>query len=147
MPAEPQQRCAVCRLAQLEAGDLAQQFARLLADLLGVREVAGVVVDDGAEAGDRMAPRMRLVLRQQLGDVFHLGGEPLGSLGVGGIVAQQVAVLLHPRAAARGVGDDRVEVGRRRRSSARAALRARSRSPACWASEPQQAGRRGASTA
>jgi hypothetical protein len=73
-----------------------------------VGEVAGVVVGD--DHLDRVALRLGLVLGQQLVDVAHLrreGRRPFAPLGV---VAEQMAVVLHGRAAARGVDDDRVAV-------------------------------------
>ncbi len=57
-------------LDELEAGDRAQQVARLRAHALGVGQVAGVVVGDLRL--ERVAHDARLVLGQHLGDVADL---------------------------------------------------------------------------
>ena len=80
-------------LEQLELRDPAQQRARLRADALRVREVAGVVVGDAQR--ERMARRLRLVLGEQLGDVVDAGRERGGALGPLGVVGEQVRVVLH----------------------------------------------------
>ena len=83
-----------------------QQRARLRAHALGVGEVAGVVVGD--DQVDRVAGGLGLVLGQQLVDVADLGREGGRPLAPFGIVAEQVAVVLHGRAAAGDVDDDGV---------------------------------------
>ena len=68
-------------------------------------EVAGILIGDGhlnpAPRGDRAERRQELAgISYQLGEALRFGG-------VGGIVAQQVAILLHRCAAAGGIDDDR----------------------------------------
>src|SRR5215211_7705442 len=95
-------------LPDLDARYPFQDLARLLADALRVPEVAGVVV------GDRDGQRVPLGggsdLGQKLRDVPDLLGESPGAVGVLGVVAQEVTVLLHRRAAPGGVDDDVVQV-------------------------------------
>ena len=95
-------------LAQLELRDAVEQGAGLGADLLGVGEVAGVVVGDGHR--QRMARRLRLELREQLAHVAHLRREGLRAVRPRRIVLEQVRVVLHPRAAAGDVHRDVLEV-------------------------------------
>src|SRR5829696_264102 len=87
---------------------LLEGLARLPADALRVRQVAGVVV--GRRNGQRIAFGHGAELLQELRDVADLRAESLRPLGVLGVVAQQIAVLLHRRAAAGGVDDDVVQV-------------------------------------
>src|SRR5581483_8098519 len=90
------------RLLQFDERDaryLLQKLARLLAYLLAVRQVAGVVVgDDGLQALRR---GNEVDLSQPLTHVTHLRRERLRLIAVGRVVGQQVAILLHGRAAAR----------------------------------------------
>ena len=103
MPAEPQQISGSAGSSSSSPGIAAQQLARGLADALGVGEVAGVVV--GHLHGQRVALGARRLGREHLGHVADLLGE-----GQRAAVADQVAVLLHGRAAAGGVGHDEVVV-------------------------------------
>ena len=110
MPAEPQQSSGLGDLAQLQAGDAAQQRARLGADALRVRRGGRRrgrrrVIGSGCRGGDRAE------LGEQLGDVAHLGGERRRPLGVRRVVGEQVGVLLHRRAAAGRVDDDVLDAG------------------------------------
>ena len=85
---------------QLDARNLLQQIARLLADALGVGEVAGVVVGDAQV--QRVARRARLAeLDQQLVDVAHPRRECPRPRRPLRIVGEQAFVFLHRRAAAR----------------------------------------------
>jgi hypothetical protein len=70
--------------------------------------VAGVVV--GRRNGQRVPLRHGAKLLQELRDIADLRAESFRPLGVLRVVAQQVTVLLHRRAAARGVDDDVVQV-------------------------------------
>ena len=139
MPAEPQQISQLGGLDELEAGDRAQQLARLGADALGVGEVAGVVVGDACSV-DRVALGARLVLGEQLGDVADLRRERLGAPPSR---SSSVAVVLHRRAAAGGVRDDESKASNAAIVVPRALARARSASPACSWSAPQHPGARG----
>src|ERR671914_663778 len=71
-------------------------------------EVAGVVVGDGDR--QRVPLCHGLEFGKKLRDVLDLLGEGFGPTSVLGVVAQEVAVLLHRRAAAGGVDDHGVEV-------------------------------------
>ena len=103
------------RLEQLEAGDRAQQARGCCAHLLGVGEVAGVVVGDAQR--QRMARRALVVLGEELVHVARSWPRrpPPGRPSPGR--RQQVRVVLHARAAAGHVDHDRLEAPRRRRSS------------------------------
>ena len=142
MPAEPQQSSHSRGSSSSSPGMPFSSCARLRADLLGVREMAGVVV--GGAQLDRLADGLRLLGRQQLVDVDDLGGELARAVGV-----EDVAVVLHHRAAAGDVGDDPVValVGRdrlprragsppRRRPRASAARRSSAGSAGAWTSQP-----------
>src|SRR4029079_1658706 len=96
---------------ELETGDGAQQSSWFLSDALRMRQVAGLLV--GHRAANRLCRRQELVLAEVLGDVAHARAELSGALGVGGIVLEQVAVLLQRRAAAGGGDDDGVVAGGR----------------------------------
>src|SRR3954454_6833723 len=89
-------------LQDLELRYLGEKVARLGAHGLSVSEVAGVVVGDLGR--QRMSLGARAGLGQQLGDVAHFGAERRGAVRPLRIVAQQVRVALHRRAAAGGVG-------------------------------------------
>ena len=130
---------AVGDLGQHEAGNAGQQAARLRGDPLGVAEVTGVVVGDGqAQLGPRCD---RSELGQELTEVADPGAERGRPASPDGIPGQQAPVLLHRRAAARRVRDDRVDAGllesgdrppsrtRRPRRGARRAARAHRSSP------------------
>src|SRR5215218_2538429 len=95
-------------LLYVHAWYLLEGLARLLADALRVRQVAGVVV--GGRNRQRVTLRYGTQLLQELRDVADLRAERPGSLGVLGVVAQEVTVLLHRRAAAGGVDYDVVQV-------------------------------------
>jgi hypothetical protein len=83
---------------QLELRDAFQQHARLRADALRVLQVAGIVV--GHAQAQRVASGARPELGQEFGDDAALRRKRLRAPGVLRIVAQQVAVLFHIRAAA-----------------------------------------------
>ena len=133
-------------------GMRAQQLARLLAHALGVGQVAGVVVGHAhaAPAGARRAARARPGSRSRRAT---LSANACGALGPLGVVAQQVAVVLHRRAAAGGVDHDPVEalerLDRRSRARGRACPRRRALQRAAAAagrgrptSQPSAASRR-----
>src|SRR5918998_1767074 len=85
-----------------------EHLARLLSDALRVPQMAGVVVGDGY--GQRAPLRHGPDLGQKLRDVPDLRRERFGACGVLGVVAQEVAVLLHRRTTTGGVDDHVVEV-------------------------------------
>ena len=95
-------------LEQLQAGDAAQQLARLRAHPLGVGEVAGVVVGDAQRRSDARTACGSCSASSSWTS-RDLGRERLRALAPLGVVGQQVAVVLHRRAAAGDVGHDRVE--------------------------------------
>ena len=139
LPARPAPRSS-------SPGIAAQQLARLGADALRVGQVAGVVVGDrhAAPAGAR---RRGSRSAEQLGDVAHLRGERGRALGPLGVVAQQVAVVLHRRAAARRVDHHGVVAARTPRSCALAQRRAPRRPrPRAAGARRSSAARRGAWT-
>src|SRR5215210_711475 len=86
---------------------LLEGLARLTADALGVRQVAGVVV--GGRNGERIPLSHGAKLLQELRDVADRRAEILRPLRILRVVAQQVPVLLHRRAAAGGVDDNVVQ--------------------------------------
>ena len=105
----------------LQAGDRRQHLPGLELNPLGVLEVTGVVVRDTQRHGWRGARGGRSARTSETSR--HLRGECAGAVGVGRVVAQQVAVLLHRRAAAGGVDDDacpRSRLRTRRSSAGRA---------------------------
>ena len=67
VPVLPQRISASGELSQLAARDAAQQPPGLLADALGMRQVAGVLVGDGHLQRVPLGDRAELV--EQLGDV------------------------------------------------------------------------------
>src|ERR671915_95453 len=87
---------------------LLEGLARLLAHSLRVRQVAGVVV--GRRNGQRISLGHGAELLQKLRDIADLRAEGISPLCVLRVVAQEVTVLLHRGAAARGVDDDVVQV-------------------------------------
>jgi hypothetical protein len=101
--------CGFGNFEQGEAGDLGEKLAGLRANALGILEMAGIV--DGYASLERMALGARREFGEEFGDVFAFGGEALGAIGVGGIVAEAVAVLFHVGAAAGGVDDDGIDAG------------------------------------
>src|SRR4029434_11338378 len=78
---------------KLDARNRSQQIARLRADALRVVQSAGAVVGDAHREG--MPSRSWLEVGQQFRDVDAFRRKGAGALGVGGIVAQQVAVTFH----------------------------------------------------
>ena len=84
MPAEPQHSSGSAISRSSRPGIAAQQRARLGADALGVREVAGVVVGDGHR--ERVPRGDRAELVEDLRDVADLAGERRGPLGVRRVV-------------------------------------------------------------
>ena len=98
--------------------------------------------------GSGAAARGGSPLGEHLVHVAHPRAERGGALGPLRVVGEQVAVLLHRRAAAGHVGDDVVDVEalERRRSSRRARASAGSSRPACSSSAPQHCWSRGTST-
>src|SRR6266446_200231 len=90
---------AVGKLDEPELGDPAQKLARLLPDPLAVDQVTGIVVRDRQIEG----PERQVGAGQHFRDIANARGEAR-ELG------NPMAVLLHHRAAARGVGDDEIEV-------------------------------------
>ena len=76
---------------------------------LGVGQVAGVLI---GHAGRRLAGgRVEGEGVEELVDVLDHGGEVLGLSAVGGVVLEQLGVLLHGGAAAGGVDDNGVDAG------------------------------------
>ena len=132
---------------ELDTRDGAQHGAGLRPHLLRVPEVAGVVVGDagvdrvagGARARPRPAPLCTSRTRAL---------NALARVGPLRVVVEQVAVLLHRRAAARHVGDDVVDVQcrSRRRSAGGRGQRLGSSRPAWNSSAPQHCWSRGTST-
>ena len=99
-------------LAQLETRDRLQQPARLRAYTLRMLQVTRVVIRGLQLNG---APgRARLELCQDFGNVLALRGEGSGFRCVRRIVAKQVPVSLHRRAAAGSIDDDRIGAASRR---------------------------------
>jgi hypothetical protein len=94
---------------KLDAGDLGQELARLRADTLRMLQVAGIVKGDASGYG--MAFGTGGQLGKKLTNVAALGGESFGAIGISGIVAEEMAVVLHVGAAAGGVDDDGVDEG------------------------------------
>ena len=76
---------------------------------LRVLQVAGIVV--GHAQAQRVASGARLELGQEFGDVAALRRKRLRAPGVLRVVAQQVAIFFHIRAAARGIDDHRIHLG------------------------------------
>src|SRR5918995_3424306 len=87
---------------------LLECLARLLADSLRVRQVAGVVV--GRRNRQRITLSHGAEFLKELRDITDLRAESLRPLCVLRVVAQQVTVLLHRRATTCGVDDDVVQV-------------------------------------
>src|ERR687897_490038 len=87
---------------------LLECLARLLADSLRVRQVAGVVV--GRRNRQRITLSHGADFLKELRDITALRAESLRPLRVLRVVAQQVTVLLHRRATTCGVDDDVVQV-------------------------------------
>ena len=83
---------AVGNVTKLDAWNLRQQLARLRPDPLRVREMTRIVIR--RFDFQRMALGARAKLDQKLGDVFDWHLPP----------------LLHPRSAAGGINDDRIDV-------------------------------------
>ena len=100
------------QLDELEPRDELQEVARLLGDLLAVRQVAGVVVSDGevAEARPRGAAT---VLHHPFVDIAELGVPQLRQRRVDGVFGEQGAVMPEMITAAAGIRDDGVELRRR----------------------------------
>ncbi len=96
-------------LGDFELRNLCEQMAWLLEDALRVTQVAGVVIRDAHR--QRISWRNGRKLAENLCDVFALCGEGGGTGGPFGVVAEQVAVLLHRGAAAGSVDDDGIDVG------------------------------------
>lgn len=96
-------------LGDLEARDRGEEGAGFEEDALGVPEVAGVVVGDAEREG--VAGGKGRKLSEELGDVATAGGKGAGALGPVGVVAEEMAVVLHGGAAAGGVDEDRVDLG------------------------------------
>ena len=100
---------------QLDSGNRLEELTRLRGDLLSVAEMAGLMVGDHGGIG---ALRDRLGcgnadLPEPFVDVLHLPVPYLGQRQVGGIVREQVRIMLQVRAAAAGVGNDGVVLPRR----------------------------------
>ena len=93
---------------QFQAGYLLQQVARLLTNLLGVQQVAGVVV--GHALGHRTQRPAQRFLGETFRNVLHALAEATGALGKSRVVSQQLAVALELCAAAGRVVDDDVNV-------------------------------------
>jgi hypothetical protein len=120
---------AVGDLHDLEAGDRAEELARLRSDALGSGGVARVVEGDALEARVR-GGRLDALVVEELHQVADLGPERAGLVGL-----EQVAGLLHVGAATGGVHDDRVGLGERAEVAPNS-LRAVSSAPDAW-SAPQ----------
>src|SRR5438132_11789356 len=89
-----------------ELGDGGEERPWLLADLLGVQQMARIVVRRLRTDGTgRLAEAQ---VRQVLGRVAYGRGETRGALAPGRLVLEQPAVLLERGAAPRGVHDDHV---------------------------------------
>jgi len=80
-------------LGDLKAGDGTEKFAGLDEDSLGVAEVAGVVVGDAD--WERVPGRDGWEFGEEFRDVAAFCGEGVGAGGPFGIVAEEMAVLLH----------------------------------------------------
>ena len=128
MPALPQQMSLSASGTSVTPGIDLKQRARLGADALRVRQVTGVVIGDAQRHRLRAAPAGGRS-RERLGDVADLRRESRGPRGPLRVVRQQLAVLLHRRAAAGRVHHD-LSTGwaalRTPRSAARAKARASS---------------------
>lgn len=94
---------------EFELGNICQQLAWLRADALGVLEMARIV--EGYAEAERISWRAGRQLGQNFCDVLALCGEGFGAIGVVGIVAKQMAVILNIGAAACGIGNDGVDAG------------------------------------
>jgi len=94
---------------KLDARDLGEELARLPANALRVLQVAGVVKGDASGKG--MARGAGGQYGKKFADVAAFCGETFGAIGVIGIVAKKMAVVLHVRAAAGGVDDDGFDIG------------------------------------
>src|SRR5208282_6523724 len=93
---------------EFNAGNGAQQLARSLADFLAVQEVAGVLIGD-AQAGF-LERSDEAKSGEKFGDIAHFGGEDDGGGMLRFVGGEEVIVLLERGAAARGVGEDSVEL-------------------------------------
>ena len=82
------------------------QVARLLADPLGVGQVAGIVIRHLERHG--FSFRARLQSGEELGHIAAAAGKLRRPLAVLRVVAQQVSVILHVGAATGGVDDNGV---------------------------------------
>ena len=71
--------------------------------------MAGVVVGDAE--GEGIARRLGREFAEDFCDVFAFCGEGAGAVGPFGVIAEEMAILLHGRAAAGGVDDDGIDVG------------------------------------
>src|SRR5215213_9325977 len=72
-------------------------------------EVTWLLIGDSAPDGS--GGRHELALAEILGEIAHAIAESLRTLGIVGIILQQVSIFLESRAAARGRDDDRVIAG------------------------------------
>jgi hypothetical protein len=80
----------------------------LHADSLGILEMTGIVESDAGI--EPLADGAGRELRENFAYILTLGGETTGTIGICGIAAEQVAVLLDVGAAAGSVGDDGIDV-------------------------------------
>jgi len=97
---------AVADLDQSQARDGRKQRAGLITHALRVRQVTRVVVCHGQR--QRVPPRYRAEVGEELGDVADLPGEAAAGR-LTGAARDQIAVLLHCRTAASRVHDHRVD--------------------------------------
>ncbi len=83
---------------QFQSGDLAEKVLRLLSNPLTVAEVAGVMVRHALCQG--VCGRLDAVFRQKLADIADPAGELSRPLGIPGIIAEQLGIVLQHQPAA-----------------------------------------------
>jgi hypothetical protein len=96
----------VCHFDELQPRDRFEDEARRACDPLGVRQVARVLVGDNRGYAARWA--LERQVGQQLANIADASGELARLVPVGGIIGQELGVLLHCGAATRRVNDDSV---------------------------------------
>lgn len=94
---------------KLNAGDLGKELARLHVNTLRVLQVAGIVKSYASRK--RMAFGTGWQFGKNFTDVATFVSEAFGAIGVDGIVAKKMAVVLHVGAATGSIDDDGVDVG------------------------------------
>ncbi len=95
---------------EFEAGYLFQKIARGVADLLSVKQMAGILISDAEIEGLERAQRRGESKRCEIfSNISHFGFERGGLRKFGFAFVEEVVVFLERGAAAGGVGDDRIE--------------------------------------